>query len=122
MSYENNTLDIEGKARRQASNVVNALYDIVKRARPAAALLAHPAILDAPHGKAGLSQRLAEEIGVVEAIPCPPVAAVDKDDNRMRPLTRRQPEIAELIRVRPVADMPVCMGSGIAQKNANSSM
>ena len=101
--------------------MANALHDIVKRARPAAALLAHPAILDVPHGKAGLSQRLAEEIGVVEAVPCPPVAAMDKDDNRMRPLTRRQPEIAELIGVRPVADPPVCTGCTIAQKNANSS-
>ena len=122
MSHENNTLNIKGKARRQASNVPNGLYDIVKRARPAAALLAHPAILDVPHGKASFGQRQAKDIGVVEAVPRPPVAAMDEDDHRMRPLTRRQPEIAELIGVRPIPDLPVCLGSRIAQNNANSSM
>ena len=122
MPHKNNTLNIKGKGRRQTADVSNAPHDIVKRARPAAALLAHPAILDVPHGKAGLGQRLAKGIGVVEAVPRPPVAAMDKDDHRMRPWTCRQPEIAELIGVRPVADMPVCMGARIAQKNANSSM
>lgn len=122
MPHKNKTLTIQGKGRFQAANVANASNDIVKRARPAAALLAHPAILDVPHGKAGHGQRSAEGIGVVEAVPRPPVAAVNKDDHRTSLLTCRQPEIAELIRVRPVPDPLACPRCMIAQSNTDSSM
>src|SRR5262249_50889943 len=81
--------------------------DIFKASRPSSARVSHTAILDIPGGQACTLQRVTEMAGVSQVILGAPVAAMDKEDQRMRPFAGRQPNIHELIRIRAVGEPKV---------------
>src|SRR5436190_3148840 len=84
--------------------MVRAAPDVLERARPAAAIVADAAVLEAPGRHSRSRERRTDGPDVPLAIFRGPAAAVDHDRDGMGPRSTRNPQLAELLRPRPVRD------------------
>ena len=88
----------------QNAQVIGAASDVQKGVGPSPALVADPAVLDAPDRVSGVRDGLLERTGVSDIVLRQPTSTVEEDDDRMRPRPRWQAEMPELERVLPVCD------------------
>ena len=99
--------------------VVKARRNILKSSGIAAAGMADPAVFQVREGVAAITQVRGHtvhqlETGQVGA----PATAVDQDDDGITALSARQPEFAELKRVRALGNPLIRSGAGLGEKLA----
>jgi hypothetical protein len=76
--------------------------NVLKRAGPSAAGIAHAAVFDVPSRDAGFFERVAKMSSVSQVVFGTPVAAVNEEDDRMRAFARGKTNVNKLIWVLPV--------------------
>ena len=84
--------------------VVERPLEVVRGGGPLPAGIADATVLEVPAGDPGGAQRLAEVAEVDQVVGRLPVAAVQHERERERPLAVRDAKVAELQRLRPVDD------------------
>lgn len=87
---------------RDGAQVIHTGGDIPERPGPSTTWVAHPPVFECPRGDARPRQRVGERRNVIEGEVRAPAAAMQNDDDRMRSVTARQPQVAELERIVPV--------------------
>ena len=95
---------------RQCLDMFRTVQHVIQSARPAAARIADPAILDVPSCRAGAGQGRAKMSSVVQIVSVSPVPAVNEDDHGMRARPVRYSNIAELQRVFAIRNARVSLG------------
>ena len=88
----------------EGAHEVRTRCHVQKCVRPATARIADAPVLDVPHRHAVRGQRLRQGTAVLDVVLRKPAAAVQQDHHWERTLARRQSQLAELQRVRAVAD------------------
>ena len=81
--------------------------DVFKCSGPSAAGIAHAPVFDVPRGDAGLLKRMAKMPGVSQVVLGAPVAAVNKEDDRMRAFSSWNANVDKLIWVLPVSEAQI---------------
>jgi len=102
VTEQRDTFEIERVAQRKLGRERERAADVLGRRGPAAADVADATVLDVPRRDPARGEIDAEVAGVGEVRIRLPVAAVDDDEERERRVVRRQPQIAELQRLRAV--------------------
>jgi hypothetical protein len=110
VSHREHAIEIEGVLLRHRTQVVGALRHVRECARPAAARISDPAILERPGRDSFPGERRRELPDVGEVVPGQPAASVDEEDDRVRAGAARKPQLAELERVLAIGDLPVRRG------------
>src|SRR5688572_29570160 len=107
MANRGDAIQIELLLRRDGLQEIRRGADVMERARPAAAGIAEPPVLDVPRGDAGTGQRVRERAHVIDrggarihrAELRHPAAAVDDDRDWMRAFRVRNTKLAKLERI-----------------------
>jgi len=87
----------EMELRRIFANEPVCRPEVRKRPRPPATVVAHAAIFDVEGRYATRAQSLAQVPSVSKIVLCPPIAAVDVDENGVRAPRVRQTYFEELV-------------------------
>ena len=89
--------------------------NVLKCSGPSAAGIAHATVLDVPGGDAGLLERVAKMSGVNQVVLGAPIAAVNKEDDRMRAISGGNTDVDELICVLAVREAEIGLGRFLFQ-------
>ena len=104
MTHRRDAREVEWIIPRQPPDEIGGGSDIEKRSRPTATRVSDASVLDVPDGESGRAEREGLCARVREVVLGEPDAAVNIDDDRMRPVARRQTQLAELQRIRTIRD------------------
>src|SRR5215475_5043703 len=98
--------------------MIGGLRHVFKSARPAPALIAYPAVFDAPGRDADFGQRRAQMAHIRKAVLRHPTPAMNHDGDGMRPRALGQSQVAELKFVRAVRQTMIDRRSWTSQNIA----
>ncbi len=104
MAHDDHAGQIERVLRPQHREVRERETDVIERTRPTTARVADAPVLHVPRRDPVRGEIHAEVTGMGQVVDRLPVAAVDHHHDRMRTGARRQPQVTELQRLRPVHD------------------
>jgi hypothetical protein len=102
MPHDDEAFEVERVSAGQLAHVLDRCRGVLEDGGPATPGVAKPAVLDIPGGDPVGGEVSTEVAGMDQVVDRLPVTAVDHHDERVRAAAGRQPQIAELQRLRPV--------------------
>src|SRR5262245_29229360 len=118
MANGDHPIEVERIGLRNLSQMIGGSRHVFKSARPAPALIADPAVFDAPGRDAGLGERRAQMAHIRKAVLRHPTPAMNHDGDGMRPRALGQSQVAELKFVRAVSQTMIYRRSWTSQNIA----
>jgi hypothetical protein len=102
--------EIEGILFRQRPQVIRRAPHVLERTRPTATFIADSPVLDTPYGIPRVSEGLLERSRVGDGVLRQEAAAVNEQNDRMRPGPLRQAQVPELKRAGSIRDPMIRRG------------
>src|SRR5579864_8321937 len=97
MSHRHNARHVEMKTLADLLQILEAMRDVFKRARPSSTGIAHTPILHVPRRVTGLGQRGTQMSSMSQVVTRPPESAMDVDHHGMRSWPTRDAQIGKVI-------------------------